>query len=236
ETLREITMLNAQAVLVKLPMELPAELLSPPEVLIITLPPGGRKLGPGATETYLASLASLEPLLEGAQLVIFTSSTGVYGAAAGAGVVDEETPPAPSTYSSQAVVAAEGWLQSKVLSLAILRLAGLIGPGRDPGRFYGGSARSIPRANAPVNLVHQADVISAIQTLIANYNSLHGGQHIFNVCAAAHPSKGDFYTAAAALLNLPITGLEPGGHADKIIDSTKLRRLGWEPAWDSLLR
>lgn len=208
------------------------------DLLIITLPPGGRQLGDRAEKAYLAKLLPLGKLMAGenAPHVIYTSSTGVYGAsigsegAASAGAVDETKAVSPVTHSSRAVVAAENWLAGQTDQLTIVRLAGLIGPDRHPGRFFGGRDRPVTQADAPVNLVHREDVIAAFHTLITA--GLPAG--IFNVCAAAHPAKGDFYAAAAREVGLKIAGTEAGGAGGKIISSEKLRGLGWKPEYDDL--
>jgi len=43
----------------------------------------------------------------------------------------------------------------------VIRLAGLIGPGRNPARFFAGKT-NIPNGNAPVNLIHLDDCIGFI--------------------------------------------------------------------------
>lgn len=230
ERLQAIEAAGGKAFRVDLPGNFFAPVFSGQELLIVTLPPGGRQLGAKATVTYLEKLAPLGKLLAGpnAPHLIYTSSTGVYGATAGA--VDEQTAVAPATHSSRAVVAAEKWFSEQTDRLTILRLAGLIGPDRHPGHFFGGRDRVITEADAPINLVHQTDVIAAVHTLLAN--DLPAG--VFNVCAAAHPAKGDFYTAASASLGLTVKGTEPGGLDGKVIASDKLRALGWKPQFDVL--
>jgi nucleoside-diphosphate-sugar epimerase len=198
--------------------------------LIITLPPRGRSLGEEATAHYLECLKAI-PLVHtrSPPRVIFTSSTGIYGNTPG--MITETTPPRPITHSGRAVVAAENWLESTASTYSVLRLAGLVSPNRHPGRFYGGSNRSISQADAPINLVHRDDVIAAIHLLLKK-----GWQRgdVYNVCSQTHPIKGDFYTAAAHSLGLEIKGIEPGGADGKIISSQKLRDLGWQPVWDNL--
>ena len=133
--------------------------------LIITLPPRGRSLGEEATAHYLECLQAI-PLVHtrSSPRIIFTSSTGVYGNTSG--MLTETSPLQPVTHSGRAVVAAENWLGSTASTYAVLRLAGLVAPDRHPGRFYGGSNRSIPQADAPVNLVHRDGVIAAIHLLL----------------------------------------------------------------------
>ncbi len=216
ETRRAIAAAGGAAYDLSLPTgeALLTDFLKRADVLILTLPPGGRRHGERTTEVYLEQLASLTGKLSGKH-IIYTSSTGVYGDATE--LVTEATPPAPVTHSGRAVLAAEEWLTSRTEQLTILRLAGLIGPGRHPGNFYGGKERVIPQADAPVNLVHRDDVISAITKVIQNEQA-----GTFNVCAPEHPAKKVFYTAAAAALGLEVAGAEPGGAEGKIVDGSAL--------------
>lgn len=199
------------------------------QVLIVTLPPGGRRHGPEAREKYLKKLSALLPFLKAdtAPRVIYTSSTGVYGDSPG--LLDESAPLAPASHSSEAVVAAEEFLREHASQLTILRLAGLVGTGRHPGRFYGGRDRKIPQGDAPVNLVQREDVVAAIELVIGN--NLWG--ETFNICAGAHPPKAQFYQLAAGALDLPVAGAMPGGKEGKVISSEKIRARGWSPQYDT---
>ena len=229
-TREQIIQAGARPVPLDLPEETGAFLAQLPArwPVLMTLPPGGRRLGAAATPRYLALLEALAPALAGRH-VIYTSSTGVYGDARGP--TDEHCPRAPATDSGRAVAAAEDWLSERCYRLTILRLAGLYGPGRHPGRFYGGRPdRPIPAADAPVNLVHRADAVAAVRAVAER--QLTG---TYNVCAAAHPPKGDFYAAAAGRLGLAVAGRRPGGAGGKVIRSERLRqRAGWRPRYDDL--
>ena len=194
--------------------------------LVITLPPGGRQFGDRALAVYLDALAPLADFLP--QLhVVYTSSTGVYGSTV-EGPVTEATPTAPDTPSSRAVVAAEEWLAARTQRLTILRLAGLYGPGRDPGTFFS-AGQSVPLGDAPVNMLHQADAVSAIQCVLAS-----GATGVFNVCAAAHPTKKTFYTAMSHRAGRTVPIFVGGRSSGKIVDSSALRTLGWQPQHDGL--
>ena len=197
------------------------------DALVITLPPGGRRLGAETTTTYLAALVPLADVPLGGLHVVYTSSTGVYGRNA-QGRVTEASPYAPDTHSARAVVAAERWLAMHASRLTVLRLAGLFGPGRDPATFFAGG-RTVPQADAPVNMVHRADTISAITHVIATEAT-----GTFNVCAATHPTKHTFYSTLAQRVGRDIPIFTPGGAAGKIVDSTALRTLGWVPRYDDL--
>ncbi len=198
------------------------------EALLITIPPGRGR--PNLEEQYLAELAAALKAAEagGCRQLIYSSSTGVYGEVEG--WVDEQSPTLADTPSAKAVLAAEALLNSSPIPLTILRLAGLYGPDRHPGRWFGGKG-SIPQADAAVNLVHQTDVVQAI--LLALQRGPLAAT--FNVCAAAHPSKGHFYAKAAAAIGLGIPTPIAGGLASKRVDSQKIRtELGWQPQYDDL--
>lgn len=232
DTLAEIEAAGGTAFSIDLPGEIPPAFLEDCQTLIITLPPRGRALGEDARPNYLKSLSALSPWINSADLdstprVIFCSSTSAYGNAEG--LIDESVPLNPSTASAHAVVAAEQFLNECTAGNDILRLAGLVGPGRHPGRFYGGRLRLIPQGDAPVNLVHLNDVITAVQIILEQNTP-----NTYNVCSSAHPAKGTFYTAASKALGQEVAGTEPGGKNGKLIDSSRLRGLGWQPSWDDL--
>ena len=221
---------NARCFVVDLPEIVPKSFFVGLTHLVITIPPGGRKLGAAATEIYSDRLSALFPILQDHEdlKIIFCSSTGVYGSTLGS--VNEETPVNPDTHSGRAVVAAEALLEVRIDQLTILRFGGLFGPGRHPGHFFGGKNFPLAQADAPVNLISQADAVSAIIHVINEPRA----RGVYNVCAAAHPSKGAFYGAAAGAVGLGIAAILPGGKDGKLVDSSKLRTLGWAPKNDNL--
>lgn len=82
-------------------------------------------------------------------------------------------------------------------STTVIRFAGLYGANRKIGNFLSG--RSVPRANAPVNLIHLDDCCHIIGKLVdADITG-----EIFNACSDAHPLRKDLYTLAAKALNVP---------------------------------
>jgi len=83
----------------------------------------------------------------------------------------------------------------------VIRLAGLIGPGRHPARFFAGR-KDIPNGRAPVNLIHLDDCIGIVKAVLRG--DFEG--EIMNACAPDHPSRQEFYTLASksAGLSLPI--------------------------------
>ncbi|MBW6351747.1 hypothetical protein, partial [Pseudomonas aeruginosa] len=70
----------------------------------------------------------------------------------------ENSPRRPQTASGQVLKELEDWLHNLPgTSVDILRLAGLVGPSRHPGRFFAG--KSAPDGQHVVNLVHLQDVV-----------------------------------------------------------------------------
>ncbi len=191
------------------------------DVLVITLPPGGRRLGERAPADYLQKLRCLSHFLDQVR-VVFTSSIGIYGDRTCA------PPPVPVTASGRAVLAAEEFLAQHCPRLTVLRLAGLYGPGRDPANFFRNRA-TITRADAPVNLLHREDAIAAIRHVI-----LAGIEGTYNVCAAAHPTKKEFYGKRLGRVGLFDKRWVAGGADGKRVSSTALRKTGWQPRHDDL--
>lgn len=167
------------------------------EVLIISIPP---KRSTAEQHTFLSKIsriaqnASLYKIPE----VIFISSTSVYGDCNGD--VNEYTIPNPDTDSGKAMLTAELCLtENPGFNSTIIRFAGLIGPERNPGRFFAGKT-DIPNGKAPVNLIHLTDCIGITLQIIEK--SAFG--HIYNACAEDHPDRQTFYTAAALKSGLVI--------------------------------
>ncbi len=155
------------------------------DVLIITLP--ARRTVEGS-ELYFQSVQMLvdSALAHNVPRIVFTSSTSVYGE--GKGTVRENSPLEPVTPAGIALKELEEWFHKLPnTSVDVLRLAGLVGADRHPGRFLAGKT-GVKGANNGVNLVHQDDVVAAIQLLL----NLPRGGHTYNLCAAAHPQSSNF--------------------------------------------
>ncbi|MEL7249368.1 MAG: SDR family oxidoreductase [Bacteroidota bacterium] len=167
------------------------------DTLILTLPPGGRR-DPAVATTYPAKVAQVIQAARagGVSKVLFTSSTGVYGNQQN--LVDEESPLQPSTASGKALVQVEQQLHNAFgEQLTVLRLAGLVGGSRQPGRWFA-SKTQVPGGEQYVNLVHRVDVVNLCKAILQhNYWGT-----TLNVCADLHPTKADYYPEAARQLDL----------------------------------
>lgn len=152
--------------------------------------------------------------------VVFVSSTAVYG--------QSDLPckeidmPIPIKASGKAVLAAEKALEAHFgARVSVLRLAGLIGPNRHPGKFLAGK-HTLKNPDVPVNLIHQTDCIGLIKAII-NQDAF---GETFNGCASHHPIRKAYYQNAAKIIGL----LQPKflesatNTAVKVIDNSKSKQ------------
>lgn len=200
-------------------LELTPELICDPDdleqllrvdALVITLP--ARRTVEGSSGYFEAVRMLVDSAMAfGVPRIIFTSSTSVYGETTG--TLREDAPLRPNTPSGRVLVELERWLHELPnTSVDILRLAGLVGADRHPGRFLAGKV-DVKGGSQGVNLVHQDDVIAAIQLLLQRPK----GGHVYNLCAPGHPVKKAFYPALAEQLHL-----EPPRFADEVEQDGRL--------------
>jgi len=187
--------------------------------LVINIPPSR---GLSEIETlYPAQLRQLVNLVSPQTKVIFVSSTSVFGAVSGA--VDDDSPFQPETASARALVACEEWLQTNRPESVVVRFAGLYGPDRHPGRFFAGKS-DIPEGDAPVNFIHQHDAVRVIEKLITE-----GHRAInINACAPEHPTKKEFYAAAAKAGGFDVPRFLPGGSDGRKVECSWLRQQNFQ--------
>lgn len=123
--------------------------------------------------------------------LVMVSSTGVY--ASRQQDADESDPHPPETENGKGLIAMERVLMEGLYaSVAVVRMAGLFGPERNPGRFLAG--RRMPgNGEEPVNMIHLEDATGVVQTLIGQ-PEISG---IFNACASEHPARKEFYEKAS---------------------------------------
>jgi len=81
---------------------------------------------------------------------------------------------------------------------SVLRLAGLVGPERHPGKFLL-AKKVITNGDAKTNLIHQQDAVGLVLSLIHSS----APQGIFNGVSDIHASKAAYYQRAAQALSLP---------------------------------
>ena len=169
------------------------------------------------------------------QQVILLSSTAVYQGLEGS--VDEST--------SLNIVEENSMEKTKVLQLAeqavlnfhqksnVLRLAGLVGPERHPGKFLL-AKKTLKNSSAPVNLIHQQDAVGLILSLLSPSSP----SGLFNGVSDTHVAKSLYYqTAAKSLgLELPIFGDDDTLDSTRVVKGDKARQqLDYEFAYSDLL-
>ncbi len=193
-------------------------LLSAADVLVLNVPP--RAAVAGAYPTLLRPVHRAVAAA-GTKHVLFVSSTSVYPNEAR---IMHEADAMSTRDAASDVLRAEGHFVPRYgqWKSTVVRLGGLIGPDRAPGRFLAGR-HDLLQGNAPVNLVHLTDVVGVLAAIIQHQ----AWGHTFNVCAAQHPSRRDFYPAAAKFLQLesPTFKAEGAGMSGKTIDSSLVRSI-----------
>jgi nucleoside-diphosphate-sugar epimerase len=184
------------------------------DCFIINLPPGIRR---GETD-YLDRLAKLRDALTAIpKRLIFVSTTAVYPDLPD--VLDEAD---ASAHSPGAAILLGAEALFAGLNTTVVRFAGLVGPGRHPGRFFAGKT-DVGGGALPVNLVHLEDCLSAFEALIAAPTL----GRCYNLCAPGHPSKQDFYTEAARFGGFALPQFAADDSSGKVIDGSLIcRELG----------
>jgi nucleoside-diphosphate-sugar epimerase len=189
------------------------------DVLIISFPPGLRA---GNGDAYLQQIRHLaQALQQGATPnILFVSSTAVYPdlnrvvTEADDDLIDKT---GNVLWEAESLLSA---LPGKAFTT--VRLAGLAGANRHPGRFLAGKT-NLSNPRGPVNLVHQADAVEILFQVVRQQK----WQERFNACSDEHPSREDYYTAAAGSLDLPPPHFAAPTPLDsyKIISNAKVRQV-----------
>ncbi|MCO5934550.1 SDR family oxidoreductase [Mucilaginibacter sp. RB4R14] len=182
------------------------------DVLVIAIPPKARS---GAGAEYVPKLKKVIDAIDQHNIkkVILISSTGVY--ADQNQELNELSDSKPNTPSGRVLFEAEVLFNQQInFKTTIIRFGGLIGPGREPGRFFAGK-KDIPNGLAPVNMIHQQDCVGF--TLAVIDKDAFG--FTFNACTPHHLPKLFFYTQAAAKAGLEAPQFIPELKEWKIISS-----------------
>ncbi|MBL4899157.1 MAG: NAD(P)H-binding protein [Colwellia sp.] len=149
------------------------------------------------------------------QRIILLSSTAVYQGVEG--LVDENTNlnlvGSSSIEKAQILHTAEQTVLNFHHQGSVLRLAGLVGPDRHPGKFLQ-AKKTLKDSTAPVNLIHQQDAVGLILSLLKAASP----QGIFNGVSDTHVTKALYYQVAAKSLGLAL----PTFSADNMLHSTRI--------------
>jgi len=184
--------------------------------LLVTVPP---QRGRPASE-QLAQFARLieRARASGVRQVLYSSSTSVY--ADNAQLATEETAPAPTKPGGTIVHQLEQLLQQETaFRTTLLRFGGLIGYDRLPD-----SAAAIARRSraidTPMNVIHRDDCVRIMHEIVRQ--QVWG--EVFNACADAHPTRREYYAAAARAGGFALPDLGPvQPQLSKVVRSEKLK-------------
>ena len=174
-------------------------------------------------------------------LLLFTSSTSVYGQHDGEWVTEESVAdPARETgrilrETEEAVLARAG---------IVARLAGIYGPGRSAllRKFLDGTAAIDASSDRFINQVHRDDIAAALFLLVQKevagaLGVGAGARRIFNV-SDNHPiSQRECYEWLARRMGKPLPPISSAaaerrrGNSNKRVSSARLHALGWAPRY-----
>ncbi|MBR1367273.1 SDR family oxidoreductase [Bradyrhizobium ottawaense] len=160
------------------------------DVLLISIPPGS------SGDPAIAAFGDV--LATGRRKIVYLSTIGVYGDHGG-GWVDESTPPQATLDRARMRVAAEqAWMDMARGDAAILRLAGIYGPGRNAlATLRGGTARRVIKPGQVFNRIHVDDIANATMAALPHRT---GG--IWNVCDDEPAPPQDVIAYAAKLMGV----------------------------------
>ena len=210
---------NIDAELLSLPINDPESMLLSiftHKTLIISITPQIRQ-GRNDYPEKVAQIIKMAELGE-VEKVILLSSTAVYNGLSG--LVDEQSILDMNANKVAIITAAEKTAIKFSGTTVILRLAGLVGPERHPGRFLQGK-KVLAEPQAFINLIHQEDAVGILMELIEE-ESIRG---TYNAVSATETSKQHYYHAAASALRLPLPefSFETSMRFGKRINDAKLR-------------
>lgn len=169
--------------------------LAQAEALLISVPPGPD--GDPVLAHFSDTIASAPHL----RVIVYLSTVGVYGDHNGKWI-DEIATPAPVSDRSRArLVAEQGWIalgSRAEKAVAILRLAGIYGPGQNAlAQVKSGRAKCIVKPGQYFNRIHVTDIVQAIDAAVARR-----ANGIFNVADDEPTAQGTPIAFAAELLKV----------------------------------
>ena len=167
------------------------------DLLLISVPP---QLRGGENDAFIDHMKSLskdlQKVLPKNCQVIYTSSTGVYPNSGGP--YSELSQWTADTERAQKLLAVEEIIAALPHKKTIIRLAGLVGPDREPTRSLSGRT-AISGGNKAANLIHQQDAVKLIWAL----SQLPDPPALVNGVFPQKIKKADFYKNKALQLNIP---------------------------------
>jgi len=170
--------------------------------------------------------------------MLFTSSTSVYPQVNGE-LVTEESATDLERETGNILLESEQIILNGNGTVA--RLAGVYGNGRSylMRRFLAGEAAMEEDGSRILNHTHHEDAARAILFLCEMGEAARG--EIYNICDSHPMTQLETYQALASIFGRDLPPSVPRnlqskrGWSDKAVSNAKIRALGWEPAYPSLI-
>lgn len=170
--------------------------------LVISVAPGE------AGDPALAALGDLRSATPGLEWIGYLSTVGVYGDHQGAWIDETAACRPKSRRSAERVEAEKAWLsagEAAGVPVAVLRLSGIYGPGRNAFvNLEAGTAKRLVKPGQVFNRIHVDDIAGALWLLAGKRQ---GG--IFNVSDDEPSPPQDVVAYAAELMGVPPPPEEP---------------------------
>jgi len=207
--------------------------------LVICLPPR-LKLGQSDYPEKIKQIVAAAQL-SGVKHIIMISSTAIYNGLSGK--ISEQHSLDFNADKVRVMYDAEQELLKFSGQANIIRLSGLIGPERHPGRFLS-AKKTFSNPDGVVNLIHQQDAVGIIEALLLRSNEPKLNKAIYNGVSDTHVTRECFYQQAAKSLNLPapqfikaINSIEGEGAAmsKKILGNKMQNELGYRFIYNDLV-
>lgn len=188
------------------------------DTLLISLPPRLTKNEPGF---YVKQIKAVIQEINQSRIrdIIFISSTGIYPELNR--IVVEIDVKTPEESESPEMVAAENLLTAlrPDRNVTILRLGGLLGYNRIPGKYVQGK-KDMTTGSIPVNYIHRDDAVGIITTILESGIV----NETFNIVSPIHTTRREVYETSCAQFGWEApTFIEPIEKPDfKVISGEKL--------------
>lgn len=191
---------------------------------------------------YLEGMRNLRAAFSDASRLLFTSSTSVYPQTDGAWVTEDS--PADTDKETGRILR-QSEAETLAVGGAVVRLAGLYGPGRSVllRNFLSGESVIDVRTAAPatpdgrwVNQIHRDDAARALLFLLTEAD---GAGRIYNAADSTPMLQRTIYIELARRFDRPLPPEAPPdanrkrGWTHKRVDASRLRSLGWQPQFPS---
>lgn len=182
--------------------------------------------------TYLETAKIIRNVLQKRKdpfFLLYTSSTFVYEGTQGS-YLEENTILTPRNSKAKLLLETENIYQSlanESIQVAILRLGGIYGPGRELSKraqSFSGQMLS-GTGEEPTNHIHLEDIINAIY-----FFSTHQFGGIYNLVNDDHPSRKNLYDALSKQLQIPPPswdGSIPSHGSGMTISNQKIKKAGF---------